>query len=109
MTDLQTELKDAKEGAATGGDEAKQRIEQLEAEITALGDAADQLEAAQAAASALEAKVTHLEGRLEAGAGSVTKDTTVELAKRDERIGVLRVQLEKAERTISDLERRLDG
>jgi chromosome segregation ATPase len=109
VADLQAELKDAKEAAATGGDEAKGRIEELEAEVASLGNAAEQLEAAQATASALEAKVTQLEGQIEAGAGSVTKDVTVELAKRDERIGVLRIQLEKAERMISDLERRLDG
>jgi predicted RNase H-like nuclease (RuvC/YqgF family) len=109
VADLQAELKDTKEVAATGGDEAKQRIEELEAKVGSLGDAADQLEAAQATSSALEAKVTQLEGQIEAGAGSVTKDTTVELAKRDERIGVLRVRLEKAERMISDLERRLES
>lgn len=109
VADLQAELKDAKGAAATGDDEARERIEELEAEVASLGNAAEQLEAAQAAASALEAKVTQLEGQIEAGAGSVTKDVTVELAKRDERIGVLRIQLEKAERMVSDLERRLDG
>ncbi|NND85083.1 MAG: hypothetical protein HKN46_08040 [Acidimicrobiia bacterium] len=109
VSDLQGELKGAKEAATSGGDEAKERIEALESQVEELGDASEQLEAAQAAAAMLESKVTQLEGQIEAGAGTVTKDVTVEIAKRDERISVLRKQIEKAERTIAALELRLDG
>jgi len=109
VADLQTELKNAKEAAATGGDEAKARLEALEAQVASLGAASEELAAAKAAASSLEAKVTQLEGRIEAGAGTVTRDVTVELGRRDDRIAVLATQLEKAERTIAALELRLDG
>jgi chromosome segregation ATPase len=109
VSDLQGELKGAKEAADSGGSEAKERIESLEAKVEELSGAGEQLESAEATVASLEAKVTQLEGQIEAGAGTVTKDVTVELAKRDERIGVLRKQVEQAERTIAALERRLDG
>lgn len=106
--DLQGRLKEAEAGAETGGVEAKERIESLEARITELGDAAGQLEDAEQQITALRAEVVQLEGRIAAGAGAVTKDVAVELAKRDERLAVLGKQLDQAARTIAALERRLD-